>query len=102
MSGLEWWTMKQNVTTRLPELSQALLHRTLALFIGADMRNTITGVPSRADLARELARQYGLAESLPLADVAQRVSQAGSRREFTDFILSALDITDKLPQFFHQ
>jgi hypothetical protein len=83
-------------------LSEALSHHTLALFIGADLPREVTGLPSRADLARELARRKGLDESLPLAEVAQRVSQAGNRWDFTDFIRNALDTTGKSPQSFHQ
>ena len=85
-----------------PELNDALTRRTLALFIGADLPREATGLPSRADLARELAHRKGLDESLSLAEVAQRVSQAGNRWEFTDFIRNALNITGKSPQSFHK
>ncbi|MCK4315032.1 MAG: caspase family protein, partial [Anaerolineae bacterium] len=85
-----------------PELNDALTRRTLALFIGADLPREVTGLPARSDLARDLARRKGLDESLSLAEVAQRVSQAGNRWEFTDFIRSALDTTGKSPQPFHQ
>ena len=85
-----------------PELNDALTRRTLALFIGADLPSEITGLPSRSDLARELARRKWLDESLSLAEVAQRVSQAGNRWEFTDFIRNALDTTGKSPQPFHR
>jgi hypothetical protein len=85
-----------------PELNDALTRRTLALFIGADLPREVTGLPSRADLARELARRKGLDESLSLAEVAQRVSQAGNRWEFTDFVRNALDTTGKSPQPFHR
>jgi hypothetical protein len=85
-----------------PELNDALTRRTLALFIGADLPREVTGLPSRADLARELARRKGLDESLSLAEVAQRVSQVGNRWEFTDFVRNALDTTGKSPQPFHR
>ncbi|MFX0196844.1 MAG: hypothetical protein ACFFCW_12020, partial [Candidatus Hodarchaeota archaeon] len=85
-----------------PELVEALQRRTLALFIGADLTYEVTGLPSRAELAHELARRHGLDESLSLAEVAQRVSQAGNRWEFTDFIRNALDTTDKPLQPFHK
>jgi len=89
-----------------PELRDALIRRTLALFIGADLPRAVTGLPSRADLARELARRHGLVGQdaiLPysLAEVAQRVSQAGNRWAFTAFIRDALDTTGKPPQPFH-
>jgi len=85
-----------------PELNDALTRRTLALFIGADLPCEVTGLPSRADLARELARRKGLDETLSLAEVAQRVSQAGNRWEFTAFIRDALDTAGKSPQPFHR
>jgi hypothetical protein len=79
----------------------------LALFIGADLPRQITGLPSRADLARELAhRKRGalarVDESLPLAEVAQRVSRAGKRWEFTAFIRDALDTAGRSPQPCHR
>ena len=88
-------------TDYIPELAEALQHRTLALFTGADLPRAVTGLPSRADLARELARRKGLDESLSLAQVAQRVSQAGNRWEFTALIRDALDTTNKSPHPFH-
>ena len=73
----------------------------LALFIGADLPREITGLPSRADLARDLARRHRLDESLPLDEVTLRVGQGGSRFTFTSFIRDALDAT-RSPQPFHQ
>jgi hypothetical protein len=95
------------MTSPIPELTDALQRRTLSLFIGADLPCEITGLPSRADLDRELALRHGLVGQdaiLPytLAEVAQRVSQAGNRWEFTDYIRNALDTSGKLPQPFHQ
>jgi hypothetical protein len=83
--------MSQERYRQLP-LDQLKQER-LALFIGADLHLEVTGLPSRADLACILARRKGLDETLSLAEVAQRVSQAGSRWEFTAFIRDALDIT---------
>ena len=89
------------------DIAQQLQQRRLALFIGADLPRDVTGLPSRADLARELARRKGLTGQdgiLPhsLAEVAQRVSQAGNRWEFTDLVRTALDTTGRWPQPFHQ
>ena len=84
------------------ELTDTLQHHSLALFLGADLPRDVTGLPSRADLAREMAWHHQLDESLSLAEVAQRVSQAGNRFEFTDFIRNALDTTGKSPSVFHQ
>jgi hypothetical protein len=85
-----------------PDLVDALTHRILTLFIGTDLPCEVTGLPSRADLARHLARRKGLDESLSLAEVAQRVSQAGNRWEFTDFIRNAVDTAGRPPQSFHR
>lgn len=89
-------------TPQLSELAEILQRRTLALFIGADLPQEVTGLPSRADLARELAQRKGLDESLSLAEVAQRVSQAGNRWEFTDYIRNALDTVGKTPGAFYE
>jgi hypothetical protein len=91
----------------ITDIVQQLQQHCLALFIGADLPRDVTGLPSRADLARELARRKELAGqdgTLPysLAEVAQRVSQAGNRWEFTDFVRNALDTTGRAPQPFHQ
>ncbi len=83
-------------------LHDAIQGRTLALFIGADLPQAVTGLPSRADLARALALRHGLDPALSLTEAAQRISQAGSRFEFTDFLRAALDTTGLAPSAFHQ
>jgi hypothetical protein len=88
-------------TIPISQLGDALQRRTLALFVGADLPRAVTGLPSRADLAKKLAKAYKLDPSPPLAEVAQRVSRAGSRFEFTDFLRHELDITGRSPQPFH-
>jgi len=90
--------LSTSAATLHPELNDALTRRTLALFIGADLPYKVTGLPSRADLAR----RKGLDESLSLAEVAQRVGRAGNRWEFTNFIRNDLDTTGKSPQPFHR
>jgi hypothetical protein len=87
---------------KLVPLKEALAHHSLALFIGSDHPREVTGLPSRADLAQELARRYELDETLSLAEVAQRVSRAGNRWEFTDFLRHTLDTTGFSPQPFHE
>jgi hypothetical protein len=85
-----------------PELIEHLNRGDCVLFLGADLPREMTSLPSRADLARDMARRYRLDESLSLAEVAQRVSQAGNRFEFTEFIRNALDTAGKSPSAFHQ
>jgi hypothetical protein len=90
--------MTFTVTMLIPHLAQSRL----ALFLGADLSQALTGLPSRSDLARGLARRKGLDESLSLAAVAQRAMQGGSRFEFTDYLGRQLDRLGKQPQRIHQ
>jgi hypothetical protein len=83
-------------------LLESLERGDLALFIGADLPREVTGLPCRADLARELARRKRLDTSLSLAEVAQRVARGGNRWDFTAFIRDQLDTTGKSPQPFHR
>ena len=93
---------KETSSTQKLALKEALAHHSLALFIGADLPREISGLPARADLARDLAHRYGLNETLSLAEVAQRVSRAGNRWEFTDFLRRELDTVGHAPQPFHE
>ena len=86
----------------IPEWDDALRRGSAALFIGADLPEAATGLPSRADLAREMARRKGLDPSLSLAAVAQRVGQGGNRWEFSAYLREALDTVDKAPRTFHR
>lgn len=86
----------------ISELKAALQRRTLVLFVGNDLPDSITGLPPRANLARELAQSHGLDERLSLAEVAQRISQNGNRFTFTRFLLESLDTTHMSPQPFHR
>ena len=59
------------------QLLEALEHGALTLFLGADLSQAVTGLSSRADLARGLAQRHGAHHDAPLqslAQVAQRVS----------------------------
>jgi len=90
------------IVNPIPQLVDARQSQTLVLFIGADLPQAISGLPPRADLAREMGRRYNVTELSSLAEVAARVGRAGSRFEFTDFIRNALNPTEKSPQPFHQ
>lgn len=87
--------------TDISQLVEALETHTLALFVGSDLPREITGLPSRAELGRELAQRHGR-EALSLAEAASWVSSQGTRFEYTDFLLRKLDTTGKSPQRFHQ
>jgi hypothetical protein len=67
-------------------LHECLQRGTLVLFLGADLPQSVTGVPSRAALARALAQRHGLEAGTSLARVAQQVGRGGWRREFTVFL----------------
>ncbi len=84
------------------ELREALERGSVALFIGADMGRAVTGVPSRGELAAELAQRHGLAPTLSLAEVAQRVSSGGNRHRVLSVLLDALDTHGRVPQPFHR
>ena len=50
----------------LPQLVDALERGELALFIGADLPQELTGLPSRTDLATDLAKRLDLSGPPPL------------------------------------
>jgi hypothetical protein len=85
----------------LSRLAELLRTGRLILFIGADLSELLTGLPSRADLARGLAHRYTLAESSSLADVAQRVAR-GSRAAFTDYLNEQIKVQHHQPRRFYQ
>ena len=87
--------------TVYPQLAEAASRHNLALFVGADLPREVTGVPSRTDLAHELARRHGLDRSLSLTQVAQRLALDGGRLAFTGFIRDKLDKA-RSPQSFHR
>jgi hypothetical protein len=78
-------------TTTILELTNALQKHTLALFLSTDLPCEVTGLPSRADLTRDMEQQYHLDESPSLAEVAQRINQTSNRFEVTDFIRNVLE-----------
>ena len=90
------------MTNQIPQLVDARQKQALVLFIGADLPQPITGLPSRSDLAWEMGRRFGVTSSSSLAEVAARVSRAGNRFEFTEFIRNSLSPADISPRLFHQ
>ena len=85
----------------LPSLSDHLAEGSLALWVGGDVPQTLTGVPTCQALAADLAQRYGLATGLPLAELAQRLARRGQRWEFTDFLQRTLGAADHGPQPWH-
>jgi hypothetical protein len=80
-------------------LQEQLQRGALTLFLGADLPKEVTGVPSRAEMARALAQRHGLDAGASLARVAQQVGRGGWRREFTVFLREQLQGAQ--PQPFH-
>lgn len=85
----------------LAYIQERLQRRRLALFIGADLPPTITGVPPRQALADELARQEGITPGAPLTAVAQQVMHSGNRFRFTELLRRQLDTSARSPLPFH-
>jgi hypothetical protein len=86
----------------LAEISRNLQEQRLALFVGADLPEKVTGLPDRQRLANTLAARHGITPGECLAAVAQQVMSAGNRFLFTDFLRQMLDTTGKQPQPFHE
>lgn len=83
-------------------LRDALFSERLILFFGADLPISLTGLPSRTDLAAGLAQQRGLQANLSLAATAQRIMQGGNRFIFTDYLIRQLDTLGMSPQHIHE
>lgn len=84
-----------------PSIRRALLDEAgrgrLALFIGADLPQPLTGLPSQSDLAAELAERYGVdVEATGLFAVAQRLGRH-RRRDVLQFLMDRLLYTDVSP-----
>jgi hypothetical protein len=74
------------VTSPIAELSAAFQRGTLVLLLGADLPAALTGLPSRADLARGLAERHGLRLGQSLAATAQQTVRQSNRFAFTAFL----------------
>lgn len=88
--------------TQLNDLNRQLTRGRLVLFIGADLPQSSTGIPSRAQMAERLAQQKGIQLKQSLTAVSQTVMAGGNRWEFTDFLREATDTVGKQPQPIHQ
>lgn len=71
----------------------------LVLFLGPDFSAEVTGLPSRAELARLLTEGYQLSPHLTLSQAAKQIP---SRDEVIRFLRTQLDTTNKGPKPFHQ
>lgn len=85
----------------MSSLVEHLAEGSLAVWVGGDVPQTLTGAPTCQALAIDLAQRYGLAPGLSLAETTQRLARRGQRWEFTDFLQRALSPADHDPQPWH-
>lgn len=89
--------------THIPQLVEALQRGNLALFVGADLPQALTGLPSRADLAAGLAQRLELSgPPFPLPEVAARYEAHLGRHALVTWLRDQLHFTGKTPQPFHR
>ncbi|MFQ5858614.1 MAG: CHAT domain-containing protein, partial [Anaerolineae bacterium] len=86
----------------LKNILEKLNQRRLVLFIGADLPESVTGLPSRQSLADALAVREGIAPGQRLASVAQQVMSHGNRWDFTNFLMQTLEAAGMQPGPFYQ
>ncbi|MFQ6026890.1 MAG: SIR2 family protein [Dehalococcoidia bacterium] len=85
------------------ELKDHFLRGTAALFVGSDLSSTITGLPSRSELAAELAEREGLPVASPFSEVAELViGPYNQRNSLISVLRQKLDVVDGHPSQFHQ
>lgn len=72
-------------------LTEALQAGTLLLFIGDNLPRSLTGLPTRKELAQELAQRYQIDDAVSLADVAQQVEHIGGRFACINFLRQTID-----------
>lgn len=102
LDGVEPGKVVSDYAGEIQDLRAQLQRQRLALFIGADLPAAVTGLPSRRDLASELAAREGLSQVDGLPAVAQQVMSHSNRWVFTDFLQEALETVGKAPQPIHQ
>ena len=88
-----------------PDLRDALAHGSLALFWGGDLPQTLTGLPSRQDLAQRLAEEIkykGRDRSLEAVAQALVAGQGGFVNQLNRFIMRELGEQNHQPQAVHR
>ena len=85
------------------ELRDHYLRGTAALFIGSDLPSTVTGLPSRSELAAELAQREGLPVGTPFSEIADLVvGPYNQRNQLVSVLLQKFDVAGRHPSQFHQ
>lgn len=86
---------------RLHTLIEQLHRGRLAIVVGGDLPEAVSGVPSRQNLAVKLSQRFGWKEEADLAAVAQRLAKSGKRWEFTRFLVDEFGTFVRRPQEFY-
>jgi len=86
----------------IEKLHEHLARKRLVPFLGADLPSTLTSLPSRSDLARDLCERHALTPGLSLAAATQRLLQGNNRFIFTDYLSRQLDSQNSPPAPYHQ
>lgn len=94
--------LKQQYQRFLKQIRRYLDRRQLIVFVGADLEDDLTGLPSRQQIADALADDEGLEVGQPLTAVAQQTMRHGNRRLFTDHISDMLRDAERHPQPLHK
>jgi hypothetical protein len=84
------------------ELGRQLERGRVVLFVGADLPESVTGLPGRQALADALAARESIVPGGTLHEVAQEAMGSQSRWGITDFLREQLDTVSKAPQSFHR
>ncbi|MGD2176787.1 MAG: TIR domain-containing protein [Anaerolineae bacterium] len=86
----------------LKDILERLDQRRLVIFVGADLPESVAGLPGRQALADALAAREGIASGQRLATVAQQVMSHSNRWAFTNFLREAWESTDVQPGPFYR
>jgi len=79
-------------TNHIPQIVEALQRSRLAVFVGGDLPPETTGLPSRADLAAELARRLDLAgPAPPWPEIAARYEASAGLNALISWLRDQLD-----------
>ncbi len=84
------------------DLADKLARGQLALFLGADLPQEVTGLPSRAELAQGLAARHGLDAGLSWAQAAQRAARGGFVNEVVRYLADELEPPRRRPARLHE
>lgn len=82
-------------------LMTELEQQNIILFVGADFPQSLTGVPSRQELAKIMAEEKGVKSYHSLAEIAGYGQSSDNRYQFTKLIINHYTSSDLRPQPIH-